>query len=61
MFLFFYGYIDLDGIQELYFYCMGRKGEKNLLLYFVWECYGMFLEIFFSISLYDLYSYFFLI
>lgn len=46
MFLFFHGYIDPDGTQELHLYCMGRKGEKNLLLHSAWECYGMLLEIF---------------
>lgn len=46
MFLFFHGYIDPDGTQELHLYCMGRKGEKNLLLHSACECYGMLLEIF---------------
>lgn len=38
MFLFFHGYIDPDGTQELHLYCMGRKGEKKSI---VALCLGM--------------------
>lgn len=38
MFLFFHGYIDPDGSQELHLYCMGRKGEKKSIVAF---CLGI--------------------